>query len=317
MEKRFKYGAKNKKALLASTMLASLFTLAPLTTAVAQSTTTSPDVTFSNTDPVTLENNETIETQLGGTVDLTFNGGSSDVEPGYLYFSHSSTSTASLSAVESGEVLSITPEADESFTPRFGEAVAGIESLTVLGDDWLRNSFTPRQADAHLSFGYKPGDEEGTKLGIGLSSSVQVEEVDMPGVINNPSLNSAMNRQTYRLGLNVGYSGFNIGATLREDQSVYADTTRGYGVGLSYTGTSWTTSLNVGEYSRKYRNVFANYGDNEANFYAFEIGASYRLNRAFSFSGGMRYLSFGEDVEYSLFERPEAQVFYLGTNLNF
>ena len=313
VEQSLKYVKGNARALLCGAGTIACLSLAPYSSVFAQAT---PDVSFENSDPVTLENSISDDKELDAQLDLSFNGNSAEAEPGYLYFNQTPTTVASFNASPS-EILSITPKPEETFTPHFGEAVAGVEALTVLGDDWLRNSFTPRQADAHLSFGYKPGDEEGTKLGIGLSSSVQVEEVGMPGVVNNPSLNSAMNRQTYRLGLNIGYSGFNIGATIREDQSVYADTTSGYGVGLSYTGASWTTSLNVGEYSRKYKNLFTSFGDSKANFQTVEIGASYRLNRTFSFSGGMRYLSFDAKNDYSLFDRPEAQVFYLGTNFNF
>lgn len=275
-------------------------------------------VDFNQDIPVILESATTSE-QLAEEVklDLSFNSQSTEAESGFLYFNDHTSAATSLSA-NSSEALGLEAKAKESFTPRFGESISGVNDLAVLGDDWLINSFTPRQADAHLSFGFNSSDkEDGSKLGIALSSSVKVDEVELPGVVNNPSLNSALNRQTYRLGLNVGYSGFNIGASLRGDQSAYADTTSGYGVGLSYSWSSWSTRLNVGEYSRKYRNVFGSFGQDEANFYTVEFGASYNLNRSFRLSGGVRYLTFGEENIYTFKESPESQVFYLGTKFSF
>ena len=289
---------------------------------VANAANTPVGVNIDALEPVSLEealpaNKDEEKEQEEVRLDLSFNGHSTEVEPGFLYFNQHISSAEALS-VGSVEALGIAEKAKENFTPRFGEAVSDIEALAILGDDWLTNSFTPRQADAHLSFGYNSNNQDGgSKIGIALSSSVKVEGVDMPGVVNNPSLNSALNRQTYRLGVNIGYSGFNIGASLRGDQSIYSDTTSGYGVGFSYSGSSWSTSLNVGEYSRKYKNIFGNFGENETNFYSFELGASYNLNRSFRLSGGVRYLTFGKDDSYSLLEQPETQVFYLGTNFSF
>lgn len=260
-------------------------------------------------------------------LDLSFNGRSDVEEPGFLYFNQQTTvsfapvsvgvtTVASLGA-SSSEVLGF-DEPKENFTPRFGGTVSEVAALAGLSDEWLTDSFTPRKADAHLGFSFSPlGNEAASKVGVALTSNVKIDGVDAPGVINNPSLLSALERQTYRFGLEVGYSGFNIGASLRSDRSVYADTTSGYGVGFSYTGNSWSTSLNVGEYSRKYKNLFGNFGQDQLNFYSFELGASYNLSNSLKLSGGFRYLAFGEDANLMYLERPQTQAFYLGTDFSF
>jgi len=179
-------------------------------------------------------------------MDLSFNGGNATDAPGYLYFKHDDDDHSHAEIDWSADNVS-------TFSPR-ASAVADASSLDnrsfdSLGTTWLRDSFTPRQADAHLRYSYVKTDEisgeEETRLDVALSSSLRVDAMDMPGLVNNTTLYSAMNRQTYDVGLNVGYSGFNLGATVRGGSSTFANITSGHEGGLSQSSNSWSTSFFV------------------------------------------------------------------------
>jgi len=254
----------------------------------------------------------------GAVVDLSFNGGNATDAPGYLYFKHNDDDHVHAEMDWSADSVS-------TFSPR---AVTSADANTLenrsfdsMGSAWLRDSFTPRQADAHLNYSYVKTDElsgeEKSRFDVALSSRLRVDTMDLPGLVNNPTLSSAANRRTYGLGVNVGYSGFNLGATMRGGSSAFANITSGYDVGLSYSGNSWSTSVLVGGYSREYKNVFSDVIGGTTNFYAMEFGASYKLNKAFSVSGSFRYLTFDDTARLSLFDQSRSGVFYLGTSLNF
>lgn len=238
---------------------------------------------------------------------------------GFLYFRESKDTERDGPAL----TLNLGTTRSDSFTPRFGAAPAGasegIESFLAPGEAWLLSTFTPRYANGHVSLTYGRGDEESARkaLGIELSSSVRVRQMDMPGVAASPSLADALARQQYNVRLNVGYLGFSLGASLRSEMGEFSDGFKGYDVGLSYRGASWSTSLSVGEYSRRYSHVFSDTEDLENNYYAFELGASYSFSRAFSLTGGFRHFEYGSSNLLDADGAPRSQIFYLGTRLNF
>lgn len=244
---------------------------------------------------------------------------SSGNSSGFLYFRESAA------AEDEGPdlTLNLSTAGNPTFTPRSGVALAGanegIDGFLMPGEDWLLSTFTPRYADAHVSLTYGRNDLEGTRkaLGIELSSSLRMRQLDMPGVAASPSLSAALSRQQYNVGLNVGYLGFNLGASLKSEMGEFSDGFRGYDVGLSYRGSSWSTSLSVGEYSRRYSHVFSDTEDLEDNYYAFELGASYSFSRAFSLTGGFRHFEYGQSNLLDAEASPRSQIFYLGTRLSF
>ena len=239
--------------------------------------------------------------------------------PGFLYFRESEA--AGQDAPELS--LNLGTSRSATFTPRFGRvplgANEGIESFLEPGEAWLLSTFTPRYANAHVSLTYGRTDEESARkaLGIELSSSLRVRQVDMPGVAASPSLAEALGRQQYKIGLKIGYLGFNLGASLRSEMGEFSDGFKGYDVGLSYQGSSWSTSLSVGEYSRRYAHIFSDTEDLENKYYAFELGASYSFSRAFSLSGGFRHFEYGSSNLLDADGAARSQIFYLGTRLNF
>lgn len=244
-------------------------------------------------------------------------------DSGFLYFHES------IDAEEDQPELTLNFGAAQNapFTPRFGKLhdgmSSGIESFLTPGEAWLLSTFTPRYADAHISLTYGRNDEESARkaLGIELSSSLRMRQVNMPGVAASPSLAEALSRQQYKVGLNIGYLGFSLGASLRSEMGEFNDGFnngfKGYDVGLSYRGSSWSTSLSVGEYSRRNSHLFAATQDLEKTYYAFELGASYSLSRAFSLTGGFRHFEYGRGNFLEDQETPRSQIFYLGTRLSF
>ncbi len=246
---------------------------------------------------------------------LSFNTAGTEREPGFLYFKDLETGRGSSAAAS----LRFNERTLSTFTPRGGLLSNDSQSLASAGEPWTLGSFTPRNADAYVSLRYGGGadNEEGNALDIELSSSIRVQTVDVPGAVNNQSLAEAFNRQVYDVGLDIGYGGFNLGASLRSERGAFSDGVVGFDVGLSYSWSSWSTSLLVGEYSRRYNHIFPGQEDAQSNFYAVEIGASYRLNPALRFTGAFRYFGFQDPVLLDPTAPPRSQMFYLGTNLNF
>lgn len=218
-----------------------------------------------------------------------------------------------------------------TFTPRTGLADNTSSGFLSADEVGLLSSFTPRSANAHLSLTYAPGDDDRAhkRLGIELSSSIRVQPVQLPGGVS-PSLAEALNRQEYNLGVNIGYMGFNLGASFRREYDRFSDGYEGFDIGLGYRGASWSTNLSVGEYRRRDDSLLGlaslpidpvgsdvgQIGQSDA-YYAFGFGASYNFSRAFSLSGGFRHFEYGRSYRVNLAGAERSQIFYLGTHLNF
>lgn len=212
-----------------------------------------------------------------------------------------------------------------SFTPRAGLAESTSSGFLAPGEATLLDGFTPRSANAHLSLSFAPGEDDKAhkRLGIELSSSISVQPIELPGGVSR-SFAEAMNRQEYNLGVNIGYFGFNLGASFKREYDNFSDGYEGFDVGLGYRGASWSTNLSVGEYRRRDDSLLGmaalpiNSGiDRDAEFYAFGFGASYNFSHAFRLSGGFRHFEYGRSYRIDLAGAERAQVFYLGTHLNF
>jgi hypothetical protein len=252
--------------------------------------------------------------QLPETTDLDLTSGDDAQEPGYLYFRQAEPIDAAI-----GENFTAFENSITSFTPRAAtdSSLFGMPSVAV--DRFLFQGFTPRFGDDQISlrFGTDNNETGDDGISLSLSSNVRVEQADMPGVVNNPSLSQALGRQVYNFGVSLGYAGFNVGANYRGDRGALLQSRSGVDFGISYSGESWSTSLLVGEYTRRYQNIYTDDERNRTNFYALEWGASYQLTRSLSFSGGFRYLTLGRQGAQGLSGLDQAQEFYLGTSLNF
>lgn len=250
-------------------------------------------------------------------LDVSFNGLDRGEEPGFVYFKRPEAKLLPVSQ----------PSLDvDEFTPRLPEQRGGLNLGTVPGESWLLYSFTPRIANAHLLLGANGSTGEGggqSTFGVALSSSIQPVAADLPGVAFNPGLANAFNRRAYDFGLKVGYSNFNVGASLKREYGGLADGYEGYDIGLSYNRPSWSTSLSVGEYRNNLINLYDSNSFLNDDFYALDFGASLRVVPGMRLTGGVRWLEYGRDYSgdfrlgTGLRLPPRSQLFYLGTRVNF
>lgn len=209
--------------------------------------------------------------------------------------------------------------ADSSFTPRLGGVLEEFGGPFTTGEAWLLSSFTPRSANAHLKLNYGPKVEFGIdkRLGIELSSRIQLLPTNIPGATTNPSLTEAFQSQRYDLGVNVGYLGFKLGANYKSTIDEFNEGYKGLDVGLSYIGSSWSTRLSVGEYRRSADQLWGLRDGDTDNYYTFSIGASYGLTRWLSLSGGFRYFDFGDGFGLANELNSDSSTFYLGSRIKF
>lgn len=207
-----------------------------------------------------------------------------------------------------------------SFTPSASVVSGELENTLLPGDSWLLNSFTPRYPTAHLRVGLTPGGEgaDESKFDITLNTQVVTSPTETFGPDGTGYLTESLPRRSYNVGMNVGYSGFRVGANLRGEEGAYFDGISGYDVGISYNRPSWSTSLMFSEY-RQSNTYLLGLNDplSGDTFFALEFGAAYRLNPWLKFVGAVRYY---EDPNMLLLD-PDAltisHLFYLGTNVNF
>lgn len=250
------------------------------------------------------------------TLDFSFNGEGPEKEPGFLYLKTPSSSAAT-------DNYRLNNESVTRFTPNAGALPRSGDVLITPGETSFVTSFTPRVADAHLQLHYETasdqtGEGRSRPLDIALSSRLQVRPVDVIGSVSNPLMSAAFDRRAYDVGLNVGYWGFNLGASLRREVGGLTDGYEGYDVGLSYSGARWSTSLAVGEYRRDFTSIVSGTNLLDDEFYALEFGASYRIGPRLRLTGGLRWFEYGRNfgIDPSA-APPRSQLFYLGTKLNF
>ena len=210
-----------------------------------------------------------------------------------------------------------------SFTPRSGPLLKGFGEVSVSIDQLALGGFTPRNANAELVLSYSSGDRNGDgkskSLDLALISHVSSQGGDKTTGVLGSNIGKGNNLSSYDVGFSVGYSGFNLGASVKQEAGAYLDSIKGYDLGFSYSGGAWSTELVVGDYSQKNSYLSGTYGYSQVNFYALEFGASYRLGSIFRLRGGVRYLDFYDRYGMDPYGLSVAnkQELYLGTNINF
>ncbi len=119
----------------------------------------------------------------------------------------------------------------------------------------------------------------------------------------------------YNVGVQLGYSGFNIDASLVRRDSAFADATQGLEAGLSYQGNAFSARLSAAEY-RRGSDLFGI--ENEARrLISFELEASYRLSSRFGLTAGARYSDFGERFLVNSPDGDKSQMVFIGGRFSF
>jgi len=212
-------------------------------------------------------------------------------------------------------------ETTAPFTPRKTSLSNNLENIVLPGENWFLNTFTPRYVGADVTFGTATeaaGGNNDSKFDFSLSSQVSSRQTNIFGAVNNDYVLEALNRQIYDVGLNLGYSGFNLAASLRGEEGAYYSGISGYDVGLSYSRPTWSTSLLVGEY-RLGNNMLLGLSNGlyDDRYFAVEFGAAYKMAPWFQFVGSFRYY---QDANMILLDPSGVStnsMFYLGTKLKF
>ncbi len=253
----------------------------------------------------------TAEIDLGSGV--SFKDLSGEKKPGFLYF-RSAEGEETDARLKSRWLFQSTTK----FTPRLSGALSRLQASP--GDAWVLRGFTPRSAGAEFSLSYgKQSSALARRPGfdVSLSSSLTVQGVDIPGLINSASLDRSLSRQAYEFGLNIGYAGFGVAAGLKGEEGLLRPGYSGYDLGLFYEGRRWYTNILVGEYRRKLAGLQSGIGGEEFNYYSLQIGASYRLGSALDLTGGFRLIGYGKGYVFEADGKSLDQIFFLGTRLNF
>ena len=254
---------------------------------------------------------QTARIDLGSGV--SFKDRSGEKKPGFLYFRADEMPDGGFQ-FKSRWLF----EATSAFTPRQSGAASTLRLSP--GESWVLRGFTPRSAAAEFSLSYGVQQSvlgQQPKFGVSVSSNISISEIDLPGLVKNPTFSQALSRQSYEFGLNIGYAGFGVEAGLRGQDSLLEDGYSGYDLGLFYEGRRFYTNILVGEYRRKLAGLQRGFGADDLNYYSLQIGASYRFGPALDLTGGFRLIGYGKGYVFEADRSSLDQVFFLGTRLTF
>lgn len=121
-------------------------------------------------------------------------------------------------------------------------------------------------------------------------------------------------RPNFAVGVNVGYHGFTVGASLLREKNGLDLSYQGYDLGIGYVGRSWFTNLQVAGFRNEGNPLYYNFmGD---RFRAVELGAGYIIWPGFTFSGRFKYFDYG-NPSFLNGQSEEQHIFSLDTRLNF
>ncbi len=161
-----------------------------------------------------------------------------------------------------------------------------------------------------VTLGANKNDPTNKGIEIAVQSGYRLS---MPEMFGDTNMDLAARH--YNVGLSVGYSGFNVDASLVRQTDPFDTDLYGYDVGFSYQATSWSARFGLSEY----KEGTDLYGlENEArNIISVELGANYRLTDRMGLSGGVRYYDYGSRLMLNPEQGENSQMVFLGGSLRF
>lgn len=192
-------------------------------------------------------------------------------------------------------------------------------SPTAISSGMDQGSFPNNAVGSQLVLSINPSGNAETpfykprKLELSLGSSFVGNSTSR----YNPVLFNGFGAQrAYNLSLGLNYSGFNIGASISRDTTLYMPQLRGFDLGFGYSGESWSANFRIGEYSRSGEPLLIGSDLNTfENVSAYELGAAYRLFSNVNLTGRFTYYSYGIGNEVAPLDDVQSLIF--GTNLSF
>lgn len=185
-------------------------------------------------------------------------------------------------------------------------AVPGIRpTITALGSQH-RTGF-------QIGYPLSAGERE---FGVWLSTEAARQSLGFLGRWQSVPLAPLFGQNSYNVGLNVGYSGFTLGAALSREVNGFDIALQGIDLGFGYHGERWFANIQAGDY-RGDRNplFFGLYGERDRQ--VLQLGAGYSFWPNLSLSGRFRYFDYSNPFFPGLGGLSQEHVFTLDTKLNF
>ena len=117
------------------------------------------------------------------------------------------------------------------------------------------------------------------------------------------------------MSFGLGYSGFQIGASMSRNSSLLSRNLTGYDFGMGYEWESWSANLRFGEYKRGRSFIIQPDNNLFDKYSAFEIGAAYSIFPNLNLTGRFTYYSHGLSKDLEPVDDIKTLIF--GTNLSF
>ena len=119
----------------------------------------------------------------------------------------------------------------------------------------------------------------------------------------------------YNLGLLVGYSGFNLDASMSREWNPFESESIGLGLGVSYQSTDWSARLAWNDYTAG--KDLTGLENEDRSFISVELGANLRLTDRVGLSGGVRYYNYENRYLVRSAHSEESQLIFLGGHIRF
>ena len=132
--------------------------------------------------------------------------------------------------------------------------------------------------------------------------------------VNSAAINAGLAPSAYSLGASLGWKHFALSGDFAHlDGGAVPDSRQLADIGLSYSGSKWSTRLLFGaERATGDTNLG---GPDEA--LSVDLGGSYSLTRNLELSGGVRYKTQRERLDLASDQRRDSQAIYIGTAFRF
>lgn len=165
-------------------------------------------------------------------------------------------------------------------------------------------------------FGSKQQADGSTSRGVevALQSAYRLMN-DYPHLITNGAVSDQLADREYDLGLSIGYSGFNLDASLQRDWSPFKTPGEGYELGFSYQATAWSARLAWNAY--KAGEDLEGIENEQRDFISLEVGANLKLSNRFGLTGGVRYFDYGSHHLVTTEQGESSQMIFIGGRLRF
>lgn len=131
---------------------------------------------------------------------------------------------------------------------------------------------------------------------------------------NSSAVSAGLAPSAYSLGASFGWKRFALSGDFSHiDGGVVPDSRDVADIGLSYSGSRWSTRLLFGAERAKEKSLIG--GPDEA--LSVDLGGSYSLTRNLQLSGGLRYKTQRDRFDLTSDDRRDSQAIYIGTAFRF